>query len=151
MMICHICKGGMLTSISQDILTTKFLSYCIIQLLGYCKLTVQSHFYVQIVSLVGCCCHKVVEIKCLVYNKLYLHNHVAVKYRQKKWDSKTCKTLRKTKWKARYKRLSFIVCLVAYQIKIGTKAEAADGINRTALREIKLLQELSHPNVIGVS
>ena len=37
------------------------------------------------------------------------------------------------------------------QIKIGTKAEAADGINRTALREIKLLQELSHPNVIGVS
>ena len=40
---------------------------------------------------------------------------------------------------------------VACQIKIGTKAEAADGINRTALREIKLLQELSHPNVIGVS
>lgn len=35
------------------------------------------------------------------------------------------------------------------KIKIGTKAEAADGINRTALREIKLLQELSHPNVIG--
>lgn len=25
------------------------------------------------------------------------------------------------------------------------------GINRTALREIKLLQELSHPNIIGVS
>ena len=42
-------------------------------------------------------------------------------------------------------------CSVACQIKIGTKAEAADGINRTALREIKLLQELSHPNVIGVS
>jgi len=41
--------------------------------------------------------------------------------------------------------------IYAYQIKIGTKAEAADGINRTALREIKLLQELSHPNVIGVS
>jgi cyclin-dependent kinase 7 len=36
------------------------------------------------------------------------------------------------------------------KIKIGTKAEAADGINRTALREIKLLQELSHPNVIGL-
>jgi len=29
--------------------------------------------------------------------------------------------------------------------------EAADGINRTALREIKLLQELEHPNIIGVS
>ena len=25
------------------------------------------------------------------------------------------------------------------------------GINRTALREIKLLQELHHPNIIGVS
>lgn len=25
------------------------------------------------------------------------------------------------------------------------------GINRTALREIKLLQEISHPNIIGVS
>ena len=25
------------------------------------------------------------------------------------------------------------------------------GINRTALREIKLLQELKHPNIIGVS
>ena len=25
------------------------------------------------------------------------------------------------------------------------------GINRTALREIKLLQELTHPNIIGVS
>jgi len=36
------------------------------------------------------------------------------------------------------------------QIKIGTRTEAADGINRTALREIKLLQELSHPNIIGV-
>lgn len=39
---------------------------------------------------------------------------------------------------------------VVKQIKIGTKVDAADGINRTALREIKLLQELSHPNVIGV-
>lgn len=36
------------------------------------------------------------------------------------------------------------------KIKIGTKVDAADGINRTALREIKLLQELSHPNVIGL-
>ena len=36
------------------------------------------------------------------------------------------------------------------KIKIGTKLEVADGINRTALREIKLLQELDHPNIIGV-
>ncbi|XP_052834552.1 cyclin-dependent kinase 7 isoform X1 [Octopus bimaculoides] len=36
------------------------------------------------------------------------------------------------------------------KIKIGTRAEAADGINRTALREIKLLQEISHPNIIGL-
>ena len=36
------------------------------------------------------------------------------------------------------------------QIKVGGKAEVVDGVNRTALREIKLLQELSHPNIIGV-
>lgn len=36
------------------------------------------------------------------------------------------------------------------KIKLGTRQEAADGINRTALREIKLLQELSHPNIIGL-
>lgn len=36
------------------------------------------------------------------------------------------------------------------KIKIGSRAEAKDGINRTALREIKLLQELSHPNIIGL-
>ncbi|XP_054160443.1 cyclin-dependent kinase 7-like [Oppia nitens] len=36
------------------------------------------------------------------------------------------------------------------KIKLGTRAEAKDGINRTALREIKLLQELNHPNVIGL-
>jgi len=34
------------------------------------------------------------------------------------------------------------------KIKLGTRAEAKDGINRTALREIKLLQELHHNNVI---
>jgi len=34
------------------------------------------------------------------------------------------------------------------KIKLGTRAEAKDGINRTALREIKLLQELHHKNVI---
>lgn len=36
------------------------------------------------------------------------------------------------------------------KIKIGSKEEAQDGINRTALREIKLLHELSHENVIGL-
>lgn len=36
------------------------------------------------------------------------------------------------------------------QIKLGSRIEAKDGINRTALREIKILQELSHPHVIGL-
>lgn len=36
------------------------------------------------------------------------------------------------------------------KIKIGSRAEAKDGINRTALREIKILQELHHENLIGL-
>ena len=36
------------------------------------------------------------------------------------------------------------------KIKLGLTSEAKDGINRTALREIKLLQELSHPNIISL-
>ncbi|MCL4139181.1 UNVERIFIED_CONTAM: hypothetical protein GTU68_039377 [Idotea baltica] len=36
------------------------------------------------------------------------------------------------------------------KIKLGSREEARDGINRTALREIKLLQEIHHPNVIGL-
>lgn len=36
------------------------------------------------------------------------------------------------------------------KIKLGLPAEAKDGINRTALREIKLLQELRHENIIGL-
>lgn len=36
------------------------------------------------------------------------------------------------------------------KIKLGSRTEAKDGINRTALREIKILQELSHPNIIGL-
>ncbi|XP_070542670.1 cyclin-dependent kinase 7-like [Ptychodera flava] len=36
------------------------------------------------------------------------------------------------------------------KIKLGERAEAQDGINRTALREIKLLQELHHENIIGL-
>lgn len=33
---------------------------------------------------------------------------------------------------------------------MGSREEAKDGINRTALREIKLLQELKHENIIGL-
>lgn len=36
------------------------------------------------------------------------------------------------------------------KIKLGSRTEAKDGINRTALREIKILQELTHPNIIGL-
>lgn len=36
------------------------------------------------------------------------------------------------------------------KIKLGLTTEAKDGINRTALREIKLLQELGHQNIIGL-
>lgn len=36
------------------------------------------------------------------------------------------------------------------QIKLGSRIEARDGVNRTALREIKILQELSHPHVISL-
>jgi cyclin-dependent kinase 7 len=36
------------------------------------------------------------------------------------------------------------------KIKAGSKAEFSDGVNRTALREIKLLQELHHPNIISL-
>lgn len=36
------------------------------------------------------------------------------------------------------------------KIKLGSREEAKDGINRTALREIKLLQELHHQNIIGL-
>lgn len=36
------------------------------------------------------------------------------------------------------------------KIKAGTRIEARDGINRTALREIKILQELHHRNCIGL-
>lgn len=36
------------------------------------------------------------------------------------------------------------------KIKLGSREEARDGINRTALREIKLLQELKHTNIVGL-
>ena len=34
------------------------------------------------------------------------------------------------------------------KIKLGNRTEARDGLNRTALREIKLMQELQHTNII---
>lgn len=45
----------------------------------------------------------------------------------------------------------FLTLFFIWQIKLGSRAEVKDGINRTALREIKILQELSHDNIIGVS
>ena len=36
------------------------------------------------------------------------------------------------------------------KLKIGSRQEASEGINLTALREIKFLQEIKHPNVIEV-
>uniref|UniRef100_A0A8B9HND7 Cyclin-dependent kinase 7 n=1 Tax=Astyanax mexicanus TaxID=7994 RepID=A0A8B9HND7_ASTMX len=53
-----------------------------------------------------------------------------------------------TVYKARDKTTNRIVAIK--KIKVGHRTEAKDGINRTALREIKLLQELSHPNIIGL-
>ncbi|XP_028852177.1 cyclin-dependent kinase 7 [Denticeps clupeoides] len=53
-----------------------------------------------------------------------------------------------TVYKARDKTTDTIVAIK--KIKVGHRTEAKDGINRTALREIKLLQELSHPNIIGL-
>lgn len=53
-----------------------------------------------------------------------------------------------TVYKARDTETGEIVAVK--KIKLGTRAEAKDGINRTALREIKLLQELAHPNIIGL-
>ncbi|NXB42239.1 CDK7 kinase, partial [Leucopsar rothschildi] len=53
-----------------------------------------------------------------------------------------------TVYKAKDKTNNQIVAIK--KIKLGHRSEAKDGINRTALREIKLLQELSHPNIIGL-
>lgn len=36
------------------------------------------------------------------------------------------------------------------KIKLGKRSETRDGINRTALREIKILKEISHPNIISL-
>lgn len=53
-----------------------------------------------------------------------------------------------TVYKARDVKTDKIVAVK--KIKIGSRMEARDGINRTALREIKLLQELQHTNLIGL-
>ncbi|XP_067009353.1 cyclin-dependent kinase 7 [Anabrus simplex] len=53
-----------------------------------------------------------------------------------------------TVYKARDSENGTIVAVK--KIKLGSRAEAKDGINRTALREIKLLQELKHPNIINL-
>lgn len=46
--------------------------------------------------------------------------------------------------------LNYLCIPIPLQIKLGSREEARDGINRTALREIKLLQEVHHPNLIGL-
>ncbi|KAL1380351.1 hypothetical protein pipiens_014266 [Culex pipiens pipiens] len=53
-----------------------------------------------------------------------------------------------TVYKARDVETNEIVAVK--KIKVGNREEAADGINRTALREIKLLHELHHENIIGL-
>jgi serine/threonine protein kinase len=61
---------------------------------------------------------------------------------QRHYTDKIRKCLRANQYKHFYSYVS--------QIKLGSRAEAQDGINRTALREIKLLQELKHPNIINL-
>lgn len=53
-----------------------------------------------------------------------------------------------TVYKARDKETDRVVAIK--KIKIGNYQEAKDGVNRTALREIKLLRELHHENVIAM-
>ncbi|XP_057318318.1 cyclin-dependent kinase 7 [Microplitis mediator] len=53
-----------------------------------------------------------------------------------------------TVYKAKDTELDQIVAVK--KIKVASRAEARDGINRTALREIKLLQDLKHDNIIGL-
>lgn len=43
----------------------------------------------------------------------------------------------------------FVTCVLP-QIKLGSREEARDGINRTALREVKLMQEVHHENLLGL-
>lgn len=53
-----------------------------------------------------------------------------------------------TVYKARDAETGLIVAVK--KIKVGSKAEAKDGVNRTAIREIKFLREIKHPNIIGL-
>ncbi len=50
----------------------------------------------------------------------------------------------------RFRFVYKILTLFLFKIKLGSREEARDGINRTALREIKLLQELKHDHIIGL-
>lgn len=50
----------------------------------------------------------------------------------------------------RFRFVYIILTLFLFKIKLGSREEARDGINRTALREIKLLQELKHDHIIGL-
>uniref|UniRef100_A0A8C3HAJ9 Cyclin-dependent kinase 7 n=1 Tax=Chrysemys picta bellii TaxID=8478 RepID=A0A8C3HAJ9_CHRPI len=71
------------------------------------------------------------------------------KYRRKLMSDEEMEYIQfATVYKARDKNTNQIVAIK--KIKLGHRSEAKDGINRTALREIKLLQELSHPNIIGL-
>uniref|UniRef100_A0A2K5YSF7 cyclin-dependent kinase n=1 Tax=Mandrillus leucophaeus TaxID=9568 RepID=A0A2K5YSF7_MANLE len=53
-----------------------------------------------------------------------------------------------TVYKARDRNTNQIVAI--NKIRLGHRSEAKDGISRTALRDVQLLQELSHPNIIGL-
>lgn len=53
-----------------------------------------------------------------------------------------------TVYKARDVETDTIVAVK--KIKLGSRIDAQDGINRTALREIKILQELDHKNLMGL-
>uniref|UniRef100_A0A2K6PNA4 [RNA-polymerase]-subunit kinase n=1 Tax=Rhinopithecus roxellana TaxID=61622 RepID=A0A2K6PNA4_RHIRO len=70
-----------------------------------------------------------------------------VKTLQERWTTLNL-SLFATVYKARDKNTNQIVAI--NKIRLGHRSEAKDGISGTALREIQLLQELSHPNIIGL-
>uniref|UniRef100_A0A2K5NLF1 Cyclin-dependent kinase 7 n=1 Tax=Cercocebus atys TaxID=9531 RepID=A0A2K5NLF1_CERAT len=70
-----------------------------------------------------------------------------VKTLQERWTTLNL-PLFATVYKARDKNTNQIVAI--NKIRLGHRSETKDGISRTALRDIQLLQELSHPNIIGL-